>query len=95
MDGAVVGVDDERAIVPIRIFVSADWQRQGELFEHGVVEYVEFVFGKRTENGAWFGDVLAAPKSVQEYLKNPNIQKAIQKGLKYLGESQWCLRREA
>jgi len=33
-------------------------------------------------------DKQAAPKSIQNYLKDPKIQKAIQKGLKYLGESQ-------
>ena len=33
MDGAVVGVDDELAIVPIRMFVSANQKFQGELFE--------------------------------------------------------------
>ncbi len=33
MNGAVVGVDDELAVKPVRIFVIADQQFQGELFE--------------------------------------------------------------
>ena len=37
MDGAVVGVDDELAVEPVRIFVSADQKLQGELFEHKIV----------------------------------------------------------
>ena len=37
MDGAVVGVDDELAVRPLGVFVSADQKLQGELFEHVVV----------------------------------------------------------
>lgn len=58
MDGAVVGVDDELAIVPIRIFVSADQKFQGEMFEHEIVGGLKFIVGKWTEDGAGFGDVL-------------------------------------
>jgi hypothetical protein len=32
MNGAVVGVDDELAIQPVRVLVSADQQFQGKLF---------------------------------------------------------------
>jgi hypothetical protein len=42
MNGAVVGVDDELAIQPVRVFVSADQKLQGELFED--------VIGMRTAN---------------------------------------------
>jgi hypothetical protein len=35
MDGAVVGVDDELAIVPVRVFVSADQKLQGEAGRSG------------------------------------------------------------
>jgi hypothetical protein len=58
MDGAVVGVDDELAARPVRIFVSADQKLQGELFEDDIIGGLEIVIGKRAENGAWFGDVL-------------------------------------
>jgi len=58
MDGAVVGVDDELAVEPVRVFASADRQFQGELFEHTIVGGLEVVIGKRAEDGAWFGDVL-------------------------------------
>ena len=56
MDRAVVSI--ELAIRPIRVFVSADQKLQGELFEDVIVGGLEFVIGKRAENGAWFGDVL-------------------------------------
>ena len=58
MNRAVVGVDDEFAIVPIRIFVSADQKLQGEMFEHEIVGGFKFVIGEWTEDGAGFGDVL-------------------------------------
>ncbi|WP_238325787.1 hypothetical protein [Bryobacter aggregatus] len=54
----MVGVDDELAVGPLGMFVSADQKLQGELFEHKIVGGLEFVIGKRAENGAWFGDVL-------------------------------------
>jgi hypothetical protein len=38
--------------------VCADQKLQGELFEHKIIGGLEFVIGKRAENGAWFGDVL-------------------------------------
>ena len=37
MDGAVVGGDDEVAVGPLRIFVSADEQFEGEAFENEIV----------------------------------------------------------
>jgi hypothetical protein len=46
MDGAVVGVDDELAVGPLGIFVSADEKLQCELFEHIVVGGFKFVIGK-------------------------------------------------
>lgn len=55
---AVVGVDDELAVEPIRIFVSADQKLQGELFEDVIVCGLKFIVGKWTEDGAGFGDVL-------------------------------------
>jgi len=58
MDGAVVGVNDEFAIVPVRVFVSADQKLQGEMFEHEIVGGLKFIIGKWTEDGAGFGDVL-------------------------------------
>jgi hypothetical protein len=58
MNRAVVGVDDELAVEPLRSFASADQKLQGELFEHKIIGGLEFVIGKRAENGAWFGDVL-------------------------------------
>ena len=58
MDGVVVGVDDELAVGPIRIFMSADQKFVGKLFEDVIVGGLEFVIGKRAENGDWFGDVL-------------------------------------
>ncbi len=53
----MVGVDDELAIGPLGIFVSADQEFQGELIEDVVVGGLEIVIGKRAEDGAWFGDV--------------------------------------
>lgn len=38
MDVGVVGVDHQFAIRPLGIFVSADEEGQGELFEHGVIK---------------------------------------------------------
>ncbi len=38
--------------------MSADQKLQGELFEDVIAGGLEIVTGKRTENGAWFGDVL-------------------------------------
>ena len=58
MDGAVVGVDDEFAVGPIGVFVSADQKLQGEMFEDEIVGGLKFVIGKWTEDGAGFGDVL-------------------------------------
>jgi len=58
MDGAVVGVDDEFAVGPVGVFVSADQKLQGEMFEHEIVCGFKFVIGKWTEDGAGFGDVL-------------------------------------
>ena len=58
MDGAVVGGDDEVAVGPLGIFVSADQKLQGELFEDVIVGGFKFVIGKRAENGAGCGDVL-------------------------------------
>jgi hypothetical protein len=54
----VVGVDDEFAIAPVGVFVSADQKLQGEVFEHEIVGGFKFVIGKWTEDGAWFSDVL-------------------------------------
>jgi len=51
-------VDDELAVGPLEIFVSADQEFQRKLFEHKIVGGLEIVIGKRAENGAWFGDVL-------------------------------------
>jgi hypothetical protein len=45
MDGAVVGVDDELAVRPLGMFVSADQKRQGEMFEHEIVGGFKFVIG--------------------------------------------------
>jgi hypothetical protein len=58
MDGAVVGVDDELAVRPLGVFVSADQKLQGELFEDMIVGGVEFVVGQVGEDGARFSDVL-------------------------------------
>jgi hypothetical protein len=58
MNRAVVGVDDELAVGPVGIFVSADQKFQGEMFEHEIVGGFKFIVGKWTEDGAGFGDVL-------------------------------------
>ena len=58
MNVASIASDHELAIEPVRIFVSADQKFEGELFEDGVVDDLEFNFGKGTQNSAWFGDVL-------------------------------------
>ena len=58
MNVAVVGIDHQLAVGPVGIFVSADQEFQGELFEDVIVGGLEIVIGKRAENGAWFGDVL-------------------------------------
>ena len=58
MDGAVVGVDHQFSIQPVRVFVSADQKFQGEMFEHEIVGGFKFIVGQWTEDGAGFGDVL-------------------------------------
>jgi len=58
MDVAVVGVDDQFPIGPLRIFMSADEEFEGEPFEDVIVSGLEFVSRKRADNGAGFGDVL-------------------------------------
>jgi len=58
MDVGSVASDHPFYIGPLGIFVSADEERQGELIEDVNVGGLEIVVGKRTENGAWFGDVL-------------------------------------
>jgi hypothetical protein len=58
MNRAVVGVDDEFAVRPFGVFVSADQKFQGEMFEHEIVGGFEFIVGKWTEDGAAFSDVL-------------------------------------
>ena len=58
MDVASVASDHQFAIGPVRVFASADQKFEGELFEHKIIGGLEFVIGKRAENGAWFGDVL-------------------------------------
>ena len=45
MDGAVVSVDHQLPIGPLRIFVSADQEFEGELFENVIVGGLEFVIG--------------------------------------------------
>jgi hypothetical protein len=57
VDVAEVGGDDEVAVGPLGILMSADEKRQGELIEDVIVGGLEIVSGKRAENGAWFGDV--------------------------------------
>jgi hypothetical protein len=52
MNAAVVGVDDELAVGPIRIFVSADQEFQGELFEDVIVGGSMFIIRKRVERAA-------------------------------------------
>jgi hypothetical protein len=57
MDAASVASDHQFAIGPLGILVSADQKFQGELFENGVVDDLEFNFGKGTENSAWFSNI--------------------------------------
>lgn len=52
MNVGVVGCDDKVAIGPLGIFVNADEERQGELFEQVVVEAPELVIGQGGEDGA-------------------------------------------
>jgi hypothetical protein len=58
MNRAVVGVDDELAIVPVRVLGSADQKFQCELFEDEIVCGFKFIVGKSAEDSAWLGDVL-------------------------------------
>ncbi len=46
MDVAVVGVDDELAVEPVRVLMSADQKLQGELFEDVIVGGLEIVIGQ-------------------------------------------------
>jgi hypothetical protein len=46
MDGAVVGVNDELAIGPLGVFVSADQKLQRKQFEDVIVGGLEIVLGK-------------------------------------------------
>jgi hypothetical protein len=45
MDLPVVGGDDEVAVGPLGVFVSADEKLQGELFEHGILGGLKFIIG--------------------------------------------------
>jgi hypothetical protein len=56
MDVAVVGGDDEVAVGPLRIFVSADQEFEGEMFENEIASGLEIVAGKR-RNGSMGGAV--------------------------------------
>ena len=47
MDGAVVGGDDEVAVGPRGIFVSADQKFESKAFENEIVSGLKFVIGKR------------------------------------------------
>ena len=47
MDVASVASDHQFSIGPLGIFVSADEERQGELFENGVVHNVKFIVSTR------------------------------------------------
>jgi hypothetical protein len=58
MDVAVVGVDHQFPIGPLRIFMSADEEFEGELFENKIVSGLEFAIVQTAKNGAGFGDVL-------------------------------------
>jgi hypothetical protein len=48
MNRAVVGGDDEVAVGPLGVLVSADEKLQGELFEDVIVENLEIVAGKES-----------------------------------------------
>ena len=54
----MIGIDNELAVGPLGIFVSADQKLQSEVFEDVIIGGLEIVTGKSAENGAWFGDVL-------------------------------------
>ena len=41
----MVGVDDELAVGPLGVFVSAGQKLQGEMFEHKIVGGFKFVIG--------------------------------------------------
>jgi len=58
MDVAVVGVDDQLPIGPLRIFMSADQKFESEPFENKSVSGLEIVIVQRAEDSAGFGDVL-------------------------------------
>jgi hypothetical protein len=65
MNLAPVASDHQLAVLPLGIFVSADQEFEGELFEDVIVSCLEIVAGKGAENGAWFGDVLARSSSAR------------------------------
>jgi hypothetical protein len=46
MDVAAVGGDDEVAVGPLGVFVSADKKLQGELFEDVIVGGFKFIVGE-------------------------------------------------
>jgi hypothetical protein len=64
MNLPAVGGDDEVAVGPCGVFISADEKFEGELFEDVIVGGVKFIIGKWTENGARFGDVLAPARAL-------------------------------
>ncbi len=84
---ASVASDDELSIGPLGIFVSADEERQGELFEHGVIKSLKFVIGKRAEDGAWFGDVLDE-EFVSEFVGVTCTGKTVHRKLETLKEKE-------
>ena len=90
MNVATVASDYQLAIGPIRIFVSAYQEFQGELFEDVIVGGLEFVIGKRAEDGAWFGDVLdeefvgeVGEQRVQDFAEASRGRDAVAIGILY------------
>ncbi len=61
MNRAVVGVDDELAVGPLGIFVTADQKFQGELFEDEIVEDLEIVIGSEPRTA--LGSVMSWTRS--------------------------------
>ena len=69
----MVGVDDELAVRPLGIFVSADQKLQGELFEDVIVGGLKFVIGQSSRGRRWFADVGTSSSSASWVSKDSMV----------------------
>jgi len=82
----VVGGDDEVSIGPFRIFVSADQEFEGELFENEIVSGLEFV--SESEPRTALGSVMSWTRSSSASL----VSKEFRESVSRIGVENRCQR---